>query len=329
MSSVTELREIAGAKITERYLSVSSDELIGHVKATIAERAEQLEVVDYIYVVNGQNRLQGVASLKEILQSSDESRISNIMKTKPVALDFHADQERLVYLVLKHNLKAVPVVDRSNHLKGVVPYKTILEVFHHEFREDILRSGGIHHHIKEIEEITTPASKLVRARLPSLILGLIGGLFAAYIVTSFEQVLGSYLALAAFIPVVVYISDAVGTQSQTLVVRMIALEPEFSVRKYLTRELKIGGVIGIVFAASLFAAGFLGWSSLHIGFVIGSSIFLSVIFQAFIATYLSALLAKRKIDPALASGPLTTIISDITSLALYFAIASALLGYLQ
>ncbi len=328
MSSVTELREIAGAKITERYLSVSGDELIGHVKATIAERAGQLEVVDYIYVVNGQNRLQGVASLKEILQSSDESRISIIMR-KPVALDFHADQERLVYLVLKHNLKAVPVVDPSNHLKGVVPYKTILEVFHHEFREDILRSGGIHHHIKEIEEITTPASKLVRARLPSLILGLIGGLFAAYIVTSFEQVLGSYLALAAFIPVVVYISDAVGTQSQTLVVRMIALEPEFSVRKYLTRELKIGGVIGIIFAISLFVAGFLGWSSLHIGFVIGSSIFLSVIFQAFIATYLSALLAKRKIDPALASGPLTTIISDITSLALYFAIASALLGYLR
>ncbi|NOJ28501.1 MAG: magnesium transporter, partial [Nitrososphaera sp.] len=83
-------------------------------------------VVDYIYVVNGQNRLQGVASLKEILQSPDESRISIIMR-KPVALDFHADQERLVYFVLKHNLKAVPVVDPSNHLKGVVPYKTILE----------------------------------------------------------------------------------------------------------------------------------------------------------------------------------------------------------
>jgi magnesium transporter len=253
----------------------------------------------------------------------------SIMKVHPVSVDFHSDQERLIYLVLKHDLKAIPVVDAQYRLKGVVPYHTILKVFHHEFREDILRSGGIHHHIKEIEELTTPASKLVRARLPSLVLGLFGGLLAAYMVTGFEQLLGSYLALAAFIPVMVYLSDAVGTQSQTLIVRMIALEPDFSVRKYMTRELKIGGALGIVFAILLFAAGTLGWGGLHIGFVVGSSMFLSIIFQAFMATYLSAALARRKIDPALASGPLTTIISDVTSLAMYFAIASALLRYFQ
>jgi magnesium transporter len=201
-------------------------------------------------------------------------------------------------------------------------------VFHHEFCEDIFRSGGIQHHIKEIEEIATPASKLVRARLPSLGLGLLGGLLAAYMVTAFEEVLGSYLALAAFIPVMIYLSDAVGTQSQTLIVRMIALEPDFSARKYMTRELKIGGVLGIIFAILLFVAGTLGWG-LHIGFIVGSAMFLSIIFQAFMATYLSATLARHKVDPALASGPLTTIISDITSLALYFAIASTLLRYLQ
>lgn len=328
MGAATELRDIAGARITGRFLSVSSDELVGNVKKTITTKAKELEIVDYAYVVDEQNKLLGVTSLKEILQAPDESKITTIMK-HPVTVDFHTDQERLIYLVLKHDLKAIPVVDGQNRLKGVVPYHTILKVFHHEFREDILRSGGIHHHVKEIEEITTPASRLVQARLPSLVLGLLGGLLAAYIVTGFEQVLESYLALAAFIPVVVYLSDAVGTQSQTLIVRMIALEPQFSVRKYLTRELKIGGVLGIIFAILLFAAGTLGWGGLHIGFVIGSSIFLSIIFQAFMATYLSAFLAKLKIDPALASGPLTTIISDITSLAMYFAIASVLLKYFQ
>ncbi len=329
MGAATELRDIAGARITNRFLSVSSDELVGSVKKTMTQKAKDLEIVDYAYVVDEQNKLLGVASLKEILQAPDEAKIITIMKKHPVTVDFHTDQERLVYLVLKHDLKAIPVVDGQNRLKGVVPYHTILKVFHHEFREDILRSGGIHHRVKEIEEITTPASRLVQARLPSLVLGLLGGLLAAYIVTGFEQVLDSYLALAAFIPVVVYLSDAVGTQSQTLIVRMIALEPQFSVRKYLTRELKIGSVLGIIFAILLFAAGTLGWGGLHIGFVIGSSIFLSIIFQAFMATYLSAFLAKLKIDPALASGPLTTIISDITSLAMYFAIASVLLKYFQ
>ena len=329
MGSATELREIAGARITTRFLSVSGDELVGGVKNMITNKAKELEILDYVYIIDEQDKLLGVVSLKEILQSPEESKMVSIMKAHPVSVDFHTDQERLIYLVLKHDLKAIPVVDGQNHLKGVVSYHTILKVFHHEFREDILRSGGIHHHIKEIEEITTPASKLVRARLPSLVLGLFGGLLAAYMVTGFEQLLGSYLALAAFIPVMVYLSDAVGTQSQTLIVRMIALEPDFSVRKYMTRELKIGGALGIIFAILLFAAGTLGWGGLHIGFVVGSSMFLSIIFQAFMATYLSAALARRKIDPALASGPLTTIISDVTSLALYFAIASALLRYFQ
>jgi magnesium transporter len=251
------------------------------------------------------------------------------MKKNPVTVDFHTDQEKMVYLVIKHSLKAMPVVDEDNHLKGIVPYDTILSIFHHEFREDILRSGGIHHHIKEIEELTTPVSKLVRARLPSLVLGLLGGLLAAYIVSDFEEVIGSYLVLAAFIPVMVYLSDAVGTQSQTLIVRMIALEPEFSVRKYLTRELKIGSVLGITFAVILFAAATLGWGSLNLGLVIGSAMFFSILFQAFIATFLSARLAKSNIDPALASGPLTTIISDITSLTMYFGIASAMLMYFK
>jgi magnesium transporter len=329
MSSIFELREIAGAKITTKFISVPGSELIADIRRTITTRSTEFDLIDYVYVVNDRNQLEGVASLKEILQAPDDTEVRHIMKKNPVTVDFHTDQEKVVYLVIKHSLKAMPVVDEDNHLKGIVPYDTILSVFHHEFREDILRSGGIHHHIKEIEELTTPVSKLVRARLPSLVLGLLGGLLAAYIVSDFEEVIGSYIVLAAFIPVMVYLSDAVGTQSQTLIVRMIALEPEFSIRRYLTRELKIGSVLGLTFAAILFAAATLGWGSLNLGLVIGSAMFFSILFQAFIATFLSARLARSNIDPALASGPLTTIISDITSLTMYFGIASAMLMYFK
>jgi magnesium transporter len=122
-------------------------------------------------------------------------------------------------------------------------------------------------------------------------------LLAAYIVTGFEQVLSSYLALAAFIPIMVYLSDAVGTQSQTLVVRMLALEPTFLFKKYLAREIKVDGVLGITFAALLFAAAVVGWGSANLGLVVGASMFLSIVFQAFVATYLSALLSKFRMDP--------------------------------
>jgi magnesium transporter len=148
---------------------------------------------------------------------------------------------------------------------------------------------------------------------------------AAAIISNFESFLNEYIILAAFIPVIVYLSDAIGTQSQTLIIRMLALEPKFSFRTYLSRELKIGALLGFIFAISLFAAAFFGWGTLDLGIVIGLSIFFSMIFQAFFSTYVSVLLEKSGIDPATASGPIATIISDITTIAIYFCLAVFLL----
>lgn len=320
--------ETAGNRITTGFLSVEEEDTLGDIKRTFLKRAKEFEIIDYVYVVDEDNVIRGVISLKEVLQGLDETKVKSVMKKEIVSIDQHADQERIIYLILENDLKAIPVVDNKNHLLGVVPYHTILNIFHHEFREDILRSAGIHHEVKEIEDVATPALKLVKARLPSLIIGLIGGLVAAYVVTGFEQLLTSYLALAAFIPVMIYLSDAVGTQSQTLIVRMIAIDPKFSVGKYLVREIRIGGMLGIIFAALLFIATMLGWGPLYFGLIIGTSIFMSMIFQAFIATYLSISLAKHRVDPGVTSGPITTIISDVTTLVMYFGIASILLKFI-
>jgi magnesium transporter len=185
----------------------------------------------------------------------------------------NTDQERIIYLVLEYKLKSIPVVDSENRLIGLVPYDAIVKIFHHEFREDdVLESGCIHHYIKEIEDITTPVSRLVRAKIPSLVLGLIG----AFILNGFENILSSFFVLASLIPVMIYLSDTIGTQSQTLVVRMIALEPAFSVKRYLAREVKVGGILGIIFASLLFAAASVGWGLSHAGAIIGLSILISI-----------------------------------------------------
>jgi magnesium transporter len=240
--------DAAAAQVTKRFISCTEEETAGEIKKLIADRAKEFDVIDYVYIIYNGQFLRGVASLKDILQAQDDIQFKKIMRKKPVTVYPSTDQERIIYLVLKYKLKSIPVVDSENRLIGVVPYDAIIKIFHHEFREDILKSGGIHHYIKEIEDITTPVSRLVRARMPSLALGLIGGLIAAYIVNGFENILSSYFVLAAFIPVMIYLSDAIGTQSQTLIVRMIALEPGFSVRRYLAREAKVGVVLGIIFA---------------------------------------------------------------------------------
>lgn len=325
MNSIQGQFDVAGLSISKKFLSVMNTETVGNVKNILVNCAKDLEIIDYIYIIDNTGILKGVVSIRELLQSDADIQIDKMIKRKPITVNYFTDQERIIYLVLDHELKAIPVVNNENHLVGVVPYRAIINIFHNEFREDILKSGGIHHHIKEIEDITTPAKRLIKARLPSLIIGLFGGLLAAYVVRGFEDILSSYLTLAAFIPVIVYLSDAVGTQSQTLIVRMIALEPNFSFRNYMSREIKIGSILGITLGVILFTVVFIGWLSITIGVIIGISIFFSMLFQAFVSTSLSILLTKFRIDPAISSGPITTIMSDITTLVIYFSIATLFL----
>ncbi|HSD04806.1 MAG TPA: magnesium transporter [Nitrosopumilaceae archaeon] len=317
---------IAGLKSTSKFVAVTKNDTVDKVKKIIMDKTRELEVIDEVYIVNENNVLEGAVSLKEILQSPDETKIESIMKKNILSVRYHSHQERVIQVALKNDLKAVPVVDKENHLLGVIPHDIILDIFHHEFREDILSSGGIRHKDKEIEKIATPVSRLIKARMPSLIIGLSGGLIAAYIVSGFEEVLRSYLVLAAFMPVMIYLSDAIGTQSQTLIVRMIAMEPKFSLKRYLTREIKIGASLGAIFASLLFIATIFGFGShIHLAIIIGTSMFVSMLIQTFVATYLSVMLAKSHVDPAIASGPIATIISDITTVIVYFGIATILL----
>ena len=314
-------------KITKNFLACHKTDTVGKIKNILQERAKEFVSIGYVYVIDENSVLVGVVSLKQILQSPNDTALERIMNENVISIKDHSHQERVIYLALKHGLKAIPVVDKDKHLIGIVTHKTILSIFHHEFREDILRSGGVHH-IKEIESVDTPVRKLVKARFPSLFLGLFGGLIAASIVTSFEGLLNSYIVLASFIPVIVYLTDAVGTQSQTLVVRLIAMEPKFSLHKYLFRELKIGVILGASFAILLFAAGLLGWRNPDLALIVGISIFISMVFQTFFAAYFSIILQKLRFDPAVASGPIATIISDITTIVIYFALATVLLEFL-
>lgn len=315
---------LSDTRMTRKFLAFPPSADVEQVEGVLDAKAREFETIGYVYVLDEGGVLIGVASLKQILQAKQGTKLGEIMNQKVISVKQHSHQERAVYLALRHGLRSIPVVDNEHRLVGVITHKSILSIFNHEFRKDLFQSSGIRH-AKEVESLDTPMSKLVKVRFPSLLLGLVGGLLAATIVTSFEEILNSYIVLASFIPVIVYLTDAVGTQSQTLVVRLLATEPGFSVFRYLVREVKIGLLLGLIFAVTLFAAEVLGWQQVEVGIVIGMSIFLSISFQAFFSTYLSIFLAKMKKDPAIASGPIATIISDITTIAMYFVIAVVML----
>jgi magnesium transporter len=303
---------------------------IGAVKKLLSLEACQLGNIDYIYVVNGPGHLEGVLSIKEVLSCMDgEVIVGEVMKQDLVVTSPSTHQERVVYLALSHGIKSVPVVDDAGIFQGVVPYDQILRIFNHEVQSDVFNFGGIFHKIgEEYTTIKSSTRVMIRSRLPWLVVGVLGGTMAAGLIGNFEKLLSEYIVLAFFIPVMVYMSDAAGTQSEALLIRSMALEPKMSVRAYFLREVQVAAVIGLVSGALAAVASLLGWTQPVLSIIVGFSMFLSVIAAVVIATVAPLIFKKLSYDPAVATGPLATIVSDITTLAIYFTTAVILTGML-
>ena len=167
-------------------------------------------------------------------------------------------------------------------------------------------------------------SRLVRLRLPWLLLGLLGGIVATLIVRFFEAALEQKLALAFFIPVIVYMSDAVGTQTETLFIRALAIE-KISLKRYLLKETAIGFLIGLVLSALMFLYALLIFGDRPVAVIVGVSLLLGSTLAVFLATFVPILLRRFGKDPAVGAGPFTTILQDIVSLIIYFLVAAAIL----
>lgn len=166
---------------------------------------------------------------------------------------------------------------------------------------------------------------LVKIRLPWLVIGLVGGLSASVIVSKFELSLQENIALAFFIPVIAYMSDAIGTQTETIFIRALT-NLQFNITKYVLRELVVGALLGVVlgFLSGVFA--YLLSQSLAIGWVVGLSLFLSMTMATTLACLTPIILKKLKNDPAVGSGPFTTALQDVVSLTIYFLVAIVVLG---
>ncbi|OGZ10456.1 MAG: hypothetical protein A3D67_03615 [Candidatus Lloydbacteria bacterium RIFCSPHIGHO2_02_FULL_51_22] len=167
------------------------------------------------------------------------------------------------------------------------------------------------------------AAHLLGKRVPWLALGLVGGLATSVVVSRFEALLATDIRLAFFIPVIVYLSDAVGTQTETIYVRNLA-EGKIRFLQYLTKETLVGVGLGVIFGLLLYAGALLWLHSKDIALAIGLSTLINLSVAPFLAVIIPSLLYRERTDPALGAGPLATIIQDLASLVVYFLIASAI-----
>jgi len=318
--------ESAGKRMVANVPTARPGERISDVKKMLFEEMKELETINYIYVIDKERKLVGIFSIKEVFRKPEETRVSEVMQTEIIKAHPYTDQERVAILALTHNLKSIPVVDKDSHFLGVVPSDIILNILHSENVEDFLKSAGIHSPLAKT--LRGSPVFLAKARTPWLILGLFGGIFAAEIVEFFETTLKAHFILAAFIPLIVYMSGAVGAQTETLFIRSLALNTQFGVKKYLFRDIKVGFLMALVLGTLLsFLSIFWLNSPYYIGLILGVSLFLAILMAILIGIFIPFLLQKLKRDPAIGSGPFGTIIRDILSLIIYFSVASLMLKF--
>jgi len=320
--------EAAINKITTKIPCVQIGETIEALETMLSHEANKFDTIDYVYVIDKNRVLRGVISIKKVFCSKPTVRVENVMDKKLIVAHRDTNQRKVVYLALTNGIKAVPIVDDEKRILGIVPYDDILKIFNREFQKEIFSSGGISARVgDEYTTIKSTASVMIKSRLPWLILGVFGGTVAASVISGFEEILSQVLALAAFIPVLVYMSDAVGTQSEALIIRSIALEPKLPIGSYVLREFKIAAALALICGILISIVAAVGWANSYLGIVVGFSMFFSIIVAVLISTLLPLGFRKLNSDPAIATGPFATMISDIATLTIYFTVAISFLEY--
>ena len=316
--------ESAGAIMTDSYAalheSVTVEEAISRVRDT-----NEIEHIFYVYVINEDNILRGVVSLRQLILSNPLKKLSEVMTSNVWSVDVNADQEHVAKIVSRYNILSIPVINESNELVGIVTVDDVLDVLREEATEDILKMAGTHHQ----EEITSlSAMKLAWVRFPWLVISWLGSLAAAFFISQYTHELSKVIALAAFIPVINGTSGNVSSQSVAIIVRGLATG-KVDTKGWLSvvsRQVFVGLLLGMCFGMLLFLVASYQFPSIsYLGIIVGITIFLSMTIASTLASLIPLFLNFLKLDPALMTGPVVTTTVDLLSIIIYMNIARFIL----
>ncbi|MFW6009445.1 MAG: magnesium transporter [archaeon] len=304
----------------------NEDLLVEKVIDILLEEINNYDTIDYIYIVDSKKKLKGVVSIKELLQSKKNVNLKEFTNKKLVSVNIHTEQEKVSIVALKNNLKEVPVVDIKNKFLGVVNHKSILQIMHDEGIDNMLKFGGVISLDNSFDDIFSMSIfKSIKHRLPWLIIGLIGGLFIASVINYFENVLLENLILVSFIPLIVYIASAVGTQMQSFIIRDLVLKPNLKIVKYFLKQTMVVFILGLIISCIMYIVTYFFYDNQRVSFVFFIAFIVAIMSSLFTGIVIPYLFKKLNLDPANASGPIATIIQDLMSVFIYFFIASLIL----
>jgi magnesium transporter len=285
------------------------------------KQADNVKTVYTIYVVDDNNKLLGLMSLRRLLVTERATAIKDIMFTDIISVKATEENEDVSNIMQKYDLVVLPVVDDSARLLGRITIDDVMDVAKEEAEKDYQMASGISEDVESSDSIW----ELTRARIPWLLIGMLGGLFGAKIIGIFD--LERNFELAFFIPLIAAMGGNVGIQSAAIVVQGLAndsLKMENMFQKLL-KELGIGLLNGIICSLIILGATFLLGYSIELSITVSVSLLAVIVFAALFGTFIPLTLKKYNIDPALATGPFITTVNDVLGLFIYFMIGQAIL----
>lgn len=314
--------DTAGGLMAKELIKVNDNWSVLRCIKEMRKQAEQVNKVYTIYVVDDNDILIGTLSLKKLLIADSITTISNIMNSDIIKIYANENQEEVANTMYKYDLIVLPVVNDFGQLIGRITADDVMEIMKEEAEKDYQMASGISEDVESSDSVW----EITRARLPWLLIGMIGGLLGAKVIGVFD--IQKNIELAFFIPLIAAMGGNVGVQSAAIVVQSLASGNSYleGISKQLIKELGVALVNGIICSfIILLSTYFLGYNIL-LSLTVSLALLTVIVFAALFGTFIPLILHKRNVDPALATGPFITTVNDILGLFIYFIIGDLILS---
>lgn len=317
----------AGSIMTTEYVSVEAHQTVAEAMDILRYEAPTAETIYYIFVIDKLKKLVGVISLRDIIVADGNDTISQHMSDFVVSVSVSEDQEEVAKVMRDYDFLALPVVDFQGRLTGIITHDDIADVIDEEASDDYSKFAGL----TDVDAAYKNPISASKKRLPWLVILLFLGMLTASLIGRFESTLEQVAILAVFIPLIAGMAGNTGTQSLAVVIRRLAtgdIEGE-SRWRMISREAGTGVITGTVCGLLIVVIVYIWKKSLFLGFLVGFSLFCTLIVATVSGAVIPLIMHRLKIDPAVASGPFIQTLNDILSVLIYFGLATSFMSYLQ
>ncbi len=316
--------DTAGGIMNPDFFAIDKDMTVEEAIEAIRRASKEKRII-YVYVINKHRHLIGVVTLRALITADKNEKIESITNTNVISVRTDMDQEEVAKIVEKYDLLSIPVTDNKNRLVGVINVDDIIDVIREETTEDIYKLVGTSE--DEMEEVSVLS--IIKYRAPWLIMSLIGESISGSVLKFFDGTLKSAISLSFFMPLIMALGGNTGQQSQTIVVRALAIGKfdESGIWIIIKKQIKTALSIGALFSFLGFAMAFVFQHNVHLAVVVALSLFLSMFLSTMIGAMLPVGLKKINVDPAVAASPFISALNDIMGLFIYLLIATLMIKY--